>query len=134
MLYDKQVEFSALQGVTLTEIKGAKEGSQAVTFVLDGGRELVMQHDQDCCESVALVDVCGDVANLIGSPIMLAEEVTSDQWPQDREKPEFTESFTWTFYKLATNKGAVTLRWLGESNGYYSESVNLYDMNKPDSD
>ena len=83
-----------------------------------------MFHDQDCCESVTLEDVCGDLQDLIGSPILEAEEVVSANVnPEGVKVPEYQESFTWTFYKIATAKGRVTLRWYGDSNGYYSESV-----------
>lgn len=121
----------SLKGLTLTEISGAETGSETVTFKASDGRVFVMTHHQDCCESVDLQDIAGDVADLIGSPILEAEEVTNSDEPlggwADGYRPE---SFTWTFYKLGTIKGHVTLRWLGHSNGYYSEDVSFYDAAK----
>lgn len=78
-----------------------------------------MHHTQDCCESVYLEDIVGDINSLVGNKILLAEESHSDENPLC----EYEDSFTWTFYKLATIKGYVDFRWYGSSNGYYSESV-----------
>lgn len=64
----------------------------------------------------------GDISDLIGAPIARAEVVESEGGDP---APEYPDSWTWTFYKLATIKGEVVMRWLGESNGYYSESVDF---------
>ena len=80
-------------------------------------------HSQDCCESVYIESVVGDLSDLEGEPLLIAEEV-SGEIPEARED-EYIESRSWTFYKFATRKGYVDVRWLGESNGYYSESVDL---------
>lgn len=70
------------------------------------------------------MDIVGDREDVIGTPILLAEEVTHENDnPEDIKVPEYQDSFTWTFYKLSTIKGSITIRWYGESNGYYSESV-----------
>jgi hypothetical protein len=38
-----------------------------------------MFHSQDCCESVSLDDISGELADLVNSPITKAEEVTSNE-------------------------------------------------------
>ena len=75
-------------------------------------------HQQDCCESVRLTQVDGISDKIIGSRIVIAEVVTD-------EKSVAGGSITWSFYKIGTNKGMIDFRWQGESNGYYSESVDL---------
>lgn len=116
------VEITDFIGKTFAEITGATKGSESILF---SGPECSyrMLHWQNCCEHVFLEDVVGDVADLIGTPIVEAYEASSDgteTMPED-----YDESFTWTFYRLRTIKGTVTLRWFGSSNGYYSESVDI---------
>jgi len=113
--------FENLKGKVLREV--AVEDYE-IRFVTVDGEVYRMFHHQDCCESVYVESVVGDVEDLIGEPILVAEEVTSYENPEGFES-EYQESFTWTFYKLATRKGYVDIRWYGESNGYYSESVSF---------
>lgn len=116
-------EFKDLKGKTLTSIIG-KVGDDEMTFETDSEERYRLYHEQDCCEHVSIEDIIGDVKDLIGSPILMAEEITHEnENPEGIKVPEWQDSFTWTFYKLATVKGSVTIRWYGESNGYYSESV-----------
>lgn len=123
-----KVAFESLKGKTITEIKGLENGGDEVIFTTTDGCIYRMSHAQDCCESVLIDDVCGDISDLIGEPILVSEENSSFDNPTNIDQ-EFIEgqddSFTWTFYKLATRKGYVDIRWYGESNGYYSESVDF---------
>lgn len=117
----KTVDISELIGKRIVDIRGLEAGSESVHIYTDNGTYR-MYHYQDCCESVSIDDVNGDVSDLIGEVVTLAEENTNC----DEPKPgEYSESFTWTFYRIATIKGYVVIRWLGESNGYYSESVDF---------
>lgn len=102
-----------------------------IEFVVSPEEIYVMYHEQDCCESVGIEDINGDITTLLWVPILKASEDTSRS-PKSNTYDEgdnaYTyddESGTWTFYNLATIKGYVTIRWYGSSNGYYSESVEI---------
>ncbi len=109
-----------LMGETLINVKQV-EDSQLI-FECESGNRYLMYHDQDCCECVYLADICGTFERLYGSPLVMAEEVTNHSSTDG-------SSTTWTFYKLATANGYLTLRWIGTSNGYYSERVMVVNVN-----
>jgi len=120
-------EVDTLVGLTLESIEGMNTASDQVVFKTTCGRTFLLYHEQDCCERVDLVDVAGDPEDLIGTPITVA------RLDENAEGPPFDdgytpESFTWSFYNIGTVRGTVTLRWLGESNGYYSESVDFGEV------
>lgn len=124
MSEEDSVEFIALVGKTLV---GVENYTDELVFTCSDGSAYKLYHSQDCCESVTVEDICGDLIDILGSPIIYAEEVTSGENPPGVTK-DWQESFTWTFYKIGTAKGGVTIRWYGSSNGYYSESVSFCAM------
>lgn len=134
-----RAEVEDLVGKVLVEVILDKQNA-TIKFVDSEGGEYLMHHEQDCCEHVYIEDICGDLQDLVGSPILVAEEVSNEMFEEDwkrqekermekaRSEDEFywlSESYTWTFYKFATANGYVDIRWYGESNGYYSERVDF---------
>lgn len=119
---------SELVGKTITCIDGLEKDSEEATFICSDGTKFIMYHEQDCCEVVSIDDVCGDVEDLIGSPILKAEEVCNDASDVIREDAD--ASATWTFYHLHTIKGMATIKWYGTSNGYYSEKADFVKVYK----
>ena len=118
-------QFSDLKGHTLKSCRDFND--EELHFELDDGRKFRLYHSQDCCEGVGIESIVGDLEDLIGSPLTLAEEATGET-PADFVFNYEPDSYTWTFYKLATVKGYVDVRWLGTSNGYYSESVSFEEV------
>lgn len=118
-------DFSVLVGKTLHKIEN--KGDELWWYCTDGS-VYKMFHSQDCCESVRLDDIAGDFEDLIGQPILIAYKSTNSDMPPKDQSPWTDESYTWTFYNIATNRGSVTLRWYGTSNGYYSESVDFEEI------
>ena len=127
MEYAKDINVIVLNGLTLAKIENL---GSTVEVETQDGRHFRFYHDQDCCESVEVHDVKGEPSDLIGTPILsVVEEIhPSEYWPADVPKPEYSESTTWTVFTFTTAKGTVVMRWLGESNGYYSESVSFTEI------
>jgi hypothetical protein len=113
---------SELVGETIKTITGAHKGSDGIVITTESGKAIKMFHSQDCCECVEVYDVDGDQSELVGAVVISADESSSSDAPSPCE---YSESHTWTFYKIETSKGGLWIRWIGESNGYYSESVDI---------
>ena len=125
----KRTKYRNLVGETMAEVSISDDKSIMRFVNVDGG-VTEFYHAQECYEHVEIIDVIGDLDDLVGETIWMAEESTQiGHKPDDADMPEWEgnsgDSTTWTFYKFATVKGYVTIRWYGESNGYYSESVDV---------
>lgn len=116
-----------LLGKTLIDIYLDADKIELIFFTQDG-LFFKMFHYYQCCETITIEDITGDLSDLIGSPILVAEKRTNHKDSHDFNG--YDGSCTWTFYELATIKGSVTIRWLGESNGYYSEEVDFIQIDK----
>jgi len=129
-IVDTQKGMAQMLGKTFVQVSGSVGGYE-MTFETANGERFMFSHQQDCCESVDINDIVGDLQDLVGEPLLVAEEVRGATLEPDLDEEHYKcifykESYTYTFYKFATRKGYVDVRWLGESNGYYSESVDLF--------
>lgn len=114
---DLYPDFDILEGRTLASV--TQDGEQVV-FQCDNGEMFSLYHVPDCCESVDLIDIAGDLGDLVGEVLGAEESTNSDIQPH--EEGYRPESYTWTFYRIWTIRGTVVLRWYGTSNGYYCET------------
>lgn len=116
-----ECEFNELQGLTITAIHYLDD-NECLVIETECGRKFQMQHDQECCEEVKMIDI-EDHDAILNSPVLKAYETMQEGGTEYGHE-------TWTFYHLSTIKGSVVIRWHGESNGYYSEDVNFYEVHK----
>jgi hypothetical protein len=131
-----------LIGQTLKAFE-ADTSENRVKITTESGKQYLLYYSQDCCENVKIESIQGYLSHLVGAPILeVTEKILSGgdgngdgfDWPDDLPKgPDHyqPESYTWTTFTFTTSKGTVRVRWYGESNGYYSESVSFCERFNP---
>jgi hypothetical protein len=118
-----ELKLKSLLGQT---IRNLFINDDSVIFECASGERYMMHHVQDCCESVKVLGTFGDLPSIIGFPITNAVE--NDDEPENHGE-EIYESGTWSRFFISTERGTVEIRWLGQSNGYYSEDVSFDKLN-----
>ena len=118
--YDWCVPLSELVGKTIVKLEQVNDWRELRFFCSDG-TVYALHHFQDCCENVYLEDVNGELSWLLDTPVLMADEAQGETGMEE----EYGTEYRWTFYRFATRKGYVDLRFLGLSNGYYSERMDF---------
>ena len=90
-------KFEDLKGKVLAKVENKND--EELVFTTTDGEVYKLYHCQDCCESVTIEDICGDLNDLIGEPLLVAEEVEHEQDvnPEGVPTQEYQDSFTWTW-------------------------------------
>lgn len=127
MATDHETQIETLAGETLTHID-VDEKENVILLTTESGRQVRIEHDQDCCESVYIEDTEGDWRELIGKPIIAA---TEEIIPGGDPPPQYPDSWTRTNLTFKVDGATVINRWIGESNGYYSETVDIKEIGNP---
>lgn len=129
MGYSDRIALESLVGEVLTHVDIF---SDEILLTTESGRKIQIHHDQDCCESVGIVDTEGNWQDLVGKPLLEAStEIDPDNDPVFIETDKnYHDSWTNTKLTFRVDGATVINRWIGDSNGYYSENVDFEDITK----
>ena len=119
--FDKDVDDSLsswLVGKKLTRLDDS-------SFEVDTGHAFVIYHAQDCCEACYPVSIIGPLAEILGKPLTAFWIDIDCDAPIGEEDRVYNESYTWSHVNFQAGDLLVTIHWLGESNGYYGENINI---------
>lgn len=108
-----------LIGRKLTHIDIDQDNDEMLLTCEDGS-QFKLYHEQDCCEYVRIDDIEGDASLLLNKQIInVFTEI-------DHEMPEPVDySCTNTKFKFLVDDATLIVKWVGTSNGYYSEHVDF---------
>jgi len=116
--------FFELKGKTITSIQGSKSDDGDTIITTSDGSSYTLTHIQDCCEHVRVYGTVGNIDDVLNEEVIAAEDTNPMDNPNAPDY-KYYESATWSQFRIVTNKGTFEIWWLGESNGYYSETVSV---------
>ena len=83
-MIDTQEGLARMVGKTFVQVEGSA-GDGEMLFRTADGETFLFGHYQNCCESVRIEDICGDIQDLVGEPILMAEEVSGEAPESDED-------------------------------------------------
>ncbi len=116
--------FFELKGKTITSIQGSKSDDGDTIITTSDGSSYTLTHIQDCCEHVRVYGTVGNIDDVLNEEVIDAEDTNPMDNPNAPDYKAY-DSATWTQFRIVTNKGTFEMWWLGESNGYYGETVSV---------
>jgi hypothetical protein len=116
--------FFELKGKTITSIDGINSDDSDTIITTSDGTIYTLTHIQDCCENVRVYGTVGNIDDVLNVEVIAAEDTNPMDNPNAPDYKAY-DSATWTQFRIVTNKGTFEIWWLGESNGYYSETVSV---------
>ena len=116
--------FFELKGKTITSIDGSNSDDSDTIITTSDGSIYTLTHIQDCCEHVRVYGSVGNIDDVLNAEVIAAEDTNPMDNPNASDYKIY-DSATWTQFRIVTNKGTFEMWWLGESNGYYSETVSV---------
>ena len=116
--------FFELKGKTITSIDGSNSDDSDTIITTSDGSSYTLTHIQDCCEHVRVYGTVGNIDDVLNEEVIAAEDTNPMDNPNAPDY-KYYESATWSQFRIVTNKGSFEIWWLGESNGYYSETVSV---------
>lgn len=126
--YWQDAKMNDLLGETPIEVKRDEyDDNESVYFKMESGREFMLVHRQSCCESVHIESIDADTNLLLDFPIVTAYE-SYQSMDESNHADRFYESGTWSFYHIGNRLNTLVIRFVGFSNGYYSETAQLMEL------
>ncbi len=116
------LSIDVLLGKTITHVQGLQVNSEEVILTTQCGNVYQMGHVQEGDEHISLYSLRGNLDDVLHTPIVSVEEDIDD------DSCDSPVSRTWTYYRIVTAKGAFSIRWLGISDGNYSDMPLITDI------